>query len=340
MKTDREPKEFQTTLSPADAEALEAVMGRIGSLGANSAAGAGRRAGWGHLPSELALRAGRAEALIRIIGQCPVEEASDDLVARTLTHVAEVRQRERFAQQAQSLVMPAVAFRWSELIAVAAVLLISLSLVWPALERSREEARRAACAGNLSDAGMAIGQYAADNAGLMPRGKTRPNSLWWNTGKKPAADGSVESNSYHLYLLARQHYLHPLTLACPENPYAMRNPSPDAMDWPNPEAVSYSYQNQYTAEPVSLDDVRDLAMLADKNPLFVGANYNRDLLPMSPSDQHGRVGQNILNVTGNVLWSSDPLLEGDNIWLPEDVDPADITGREAPSGPSDSFLVP
>jgi hypothetical protein len=337
MQTDGQPKEFHVTLSPADAEALEAVMSRAESLGQDGKA-AGRQTTWNHLPPDLAQRAGRADALIQLIRQCPAEEPSDDLVRRTLDHVAQVRQRERFAQQAQSLAMPAVAFRWSELIAVAAVLLISLSLVWPALERSRDEARRAACAGNLADAGVAISQYGADNAGMMPRGKTRPNSPWGNTGKKPGADGYVESNSYNLFLLSRRHYLNVDTLACPGNPDALLSATPDMVDWATPETVSYSYQNQYTAEPISLDDVRDLALMADKNPLFTGPIYNRDLMPTSPSDQHGRVGQNILNVAGNVLWSSDPLLRGDNIWLPQGVDPADITGRETPANASDSFL--
>jgi hypothetical protein len=90
-----------------------------------------------------------------------------------------------------------------------------------------------------------------------------------------------------------------------------------------------------------------MALLADKNPLFVprdprfgpGLTYDDRLPETSASPFHRSQGQNVLIGDGHVFWSTRPVLpNGDNIWLAGDL--KRYYGDETPAGPNDSFLVP
>jgi len=281
-----------------------------------------------------------------MIGRCGVDAVPGDLVERTLQRVNEARQRERFARQVESLGgRPGLKFWWSEVAAVAAVVVVGASLLWPALDRVRADARRMACASNLSTAGVALGQYAADFDNTMPRGSIKQGGVWWNVGQQQDRKGRFQSNSAHLYRLVRMRYCDFETLRCPDNPGHV-NCNYSRHDWPSAAAVSYSYQNQHTEHLLRLDLLPNMAILADKNPMFVakpdgkqGLAYREDLSPKSATVFHGGRGQNILTSSGEVLWQVDPVgPNGDNIWLIRGV--REYSGTEAPVQKGDSFLVP
>lgn len=345
------------TLSAADARlidaALEARWRRAGVPQAelvqeDQARPADAKGDVGSAPSPAegsadgAARAAKVESLLKLIGQAPAATPPLDLVQQTMARIDRVHRQERLMLGDQ-MGGPGLQARWAELGTVAAVLIVGFSLMIPALGRMREEARQVACAANLGEAGTALASYAADYNNVLPRRGAQPGAVWWNVGKDVQADGTIESNSAHLYGLVRANYAQPDALNCPDNPHAMRGLSAKHNDWPTARAVSYSYQNQHGRDAIQIDRVPRLALLADKNPLFVTTNapldYRADRQTRAVSPLHGRRGQNILQAGGNALWSPSPVLpNGDNIWLANHVNR--YTGTETPSGPDDSFLVP
>ncbi|NJL31596.1 MAG: hypothetical protein HC898_08170 [Phycisphaerales bacterium] len=327
------------TLSPADAQALDML------LEASPASAA---------PQHNDPRVQQLKQILELLDQHPVMDPSADLTQKVLGKIKEEEQRRELAMQIQSLAAPTVAFRWREMFAVAAVLLMGLSVLWPTLAASREEARRLACQYNLGLTGMAMARYATDHQGLMPRTASLPSASWASVGmshgsadtNRTIANRQQISNPAHLFLLARQGYITPQTMACPDNSQAPQHFAADSTDWPNAPAVSFSYQNQLTPKPLRLDRSPDLAVLADKNPLFVATRHDprlvvfrTDLQPASPSPSHKLRGQNILFASGATLWNDQPVTRsGDNIWTAQGV--RNYIGTESPTHEDDSFLVP
>lgn len=330
-------------LCPADGEVLDALL-EARRRGEDAAVS---------LPPDATPRAQRLTQLLNLLDAMPtVPEADLPPVHSSL--IAQIKHRQQFAAQVQMLseTRPGIGVGWRQVASAAAVFLIGLSLLFPFLERNRAEARRLACAANLGDAGVALAQYAADHQHVLPRGTVRPGAVWWNVGQDPAHEnGVVSSNSAHLYILVRSGLIDADRLACPENSHApLGKMTRQHLDWPSPQAVSYSYQNQYTAEPVRIDRNPHLAVLADKNPLFVvrvnRMTFDTSLPQTTPSKIHGNRGQNVLTAGGSVSWTIRPVLRSpgrggdlDNIWLLRGVQR--YSGTEHPQTPDeDSFLVP
>ena len=279
-------------------------------------------------------------------------DADESLVRRTVATAMDQRQRERFASQvalvADVPVPRGLSASWRQVTAAAAVFVVGFSLMMPAINRTRDAAQVAGCENNLATAGMQLGAYAADHKGTLPRGPV--GDSWIKTGQPDAvtADGRFQSNSAHLYLLIREDYLAPEYLACGGNKAATTTPTvAGQMDWAAPQAVSYSYQNQYGPRPIRLDLARPgLAVLADKNPRFVAQNgklvFDTGSSENAMSRQHRSAGQNILTLDGAARWSDSPVARGDddNVWTKAGFE-GTYVGNEVPTnGNQDSFLVP
>jgi hypothetical protein len=338
MATHDETSSLLVELAPQDARALDAFI-ESRSLGP-------RLTSTGPLPEIEPERAERIDALMELIGQCPVADAPDDLVRGTLQRIKRRRSMDmdatRLRGHGRGVGMPV---RLREIMAVAAMLIVGVSLVLPVLARTRHEALRIACQARLGIVGKAFTQYAANNNGHLPRRYAAPNSRWFNVGWTLSEDGPAKANSANLYLLARGRYVDPATLACPARQGPQQHMTAEMHDWPTLEAVPYSYQNQYAAQASRLENLRPhMAVLADKNPRFVvrnGVNLQHvERMPMHASSRsHRRQGQNVLFVDGAVKWCSSPIMpDGDNIWLARGIDRYD--GTEVPTGPNDAFLVP
>lgn len=296
--------------------------------------------------------AGRAEKMAALLGlldrDAPDEPDAadlDDLTARTLAAVAEDRQRQRFARQVHVFAEPrqTTGVAWRQVMTAAAVFLIGFSLLLPVIDRSRDDAQRRACASGLAGMGGAFGRYAADHDGQLPRrGETAPDAAWWRVGQDPG-----QSNSAHLFILVRQRYVTPDQLACSANEHA---PAAGALtdrhhDFRNYAEVSYSYQNQFRLQPISLDGGA-IALLADKNPLFEindGFSQRSDVAVNTPSVVHGSRGQNVLLNDGHVQWMTRPALDlgdrpADNLWTITGV--KQHVGNETVRSRSENFLAP
>ncbi|HAI11747.1 MAG TPA: hypothetical protein DCM28_08580 [Phycisphaerales bacterium] len=281
------------------------------------------------------------EDMLSNLDHWEVPVAPDSLILSTLDRIDQYEEDQRTSMMFESRRrLPSLPITMPEVAAIAAMILMAISLGLPMLTRHRNDARRFACESNLATAGVAMGHYANDYNGVMPRGDARPGSAWWKVGKE--SDNNIQSNSANLYLLAREHYINPQSLSCPNNEDAPKDLTRDMHDWPEYNAVSYSYQNQYSKKAIKLNQNNQLAVLADKNPLFYADGKNlhhlADFEPNLPSMRHNRQGQNILLASGSVQWSRNPVVRGDNIWLVSGID--DYTGNEAPRSINDAFLVP
>jgi len=232
--------------------------------------------------------------------------------------------------------------RWSDLAAVAAMLMITVSLAMPMLERSRADAQRLAGQSNLHAAAAGFTAYAGAHDGDLPAVKAHRGDSWWHVGRFNE-DGSARSNSAHLFLLIRTRAVDPQDLICPANPHAVADVNPDTeRDWPSAASISFSYQNQFTNDRPKFGRGPTIAILGDKNPLFAPDQYRDNLPADARSPNHADLGgQNVLMNDGTVRWITDPVLQDrrpDNIWHIEGH--TRYTGTETPEDASDTFLVP
>lgn len=288
-------------------------------------------------------RAERVNNLLGLLEHLPAEDAGDLLVERTLQQIREVRQTERAQHDTAAAVEPnGFNIRWNDLLAVAAMVLITMSIAMPMFSHNRANARKVACEANLAMAGVGFSKYAADHQNEMPAVKSRPGDTWWNVNTFDQ-EGYAKSNSAHAFVLIRGGYVDPAALNCPENKHAPIKITIKMRDWPTAQAISFSYQNQFTNRRPKWEGPQTIAVLADKNPLFVSSDHaspNRSTDDLT-SPNHSRLGgQNALLSNGSVRFIRIPVLDnGDNIYHAGQGKPQ-YTGTESPADESDTFLVP
>jgi hypothetical protein len=340
-----QPEPTPATLCPDDAAVLDALL-EARAAGAEN----------GPLPPGAAERAPRLRKLLGLLDHADAQHDQqitdahlDELTTRTLDAVHEQRQRQRFAQQVAIFAEPrrTMGVAWRQVMTAAAVFLIGLSLLLPVLNKVDADAKRTQCASNLQAVGAGFGSFAEQHQGQMPR-YAQQAPAWWRVGQGDA-QRPVASNSANLYLLVRGGFVQADLLNCPANEHAPEKGEMTArdFDYPSHQAVSFSYQNQ-SGQPIRFDQVAAVAILADKNPLFVikpGQFATRvDLTTAAPSVVHGKRGQNVLVGNGSVTWTVRPIMqraddgEADNIWTVRGI--TTYSGDETPADPQDSFLVP
>lgn len=179
----------QIDLSPADDDAFEALV----SAGFDAE----------RVTSRMRARARRHAGLLSVLS-VPVSGSPDEretLISKTLACVqaeidsGDARRRVSSAGDAASV------RRWSlsNLVSVAAVLLIGSAVVWPMMAAQREVGRRLSCEAGLLAAARGFGAYAGGNRDALPQATdSEAGRVWWRVGSNPE-----ESNSANLYVLFR-----------------------------------------------------------------------------------------------------------------------------------------
>jgi len=335
-------------LSPADEDALEALV----QAGMNPAQVAG------------GMRS-RAEAQLRILSLLDVPSPADHAAQRDALIDRSMRliDRESLAQQQRMVVRQpgerasrSRTWRPSDLISVAAVLLVGAAVLWPVMSQVRESARRTACLGNIASLASAFSTYSNDHRESLPMASASLGGLpWWNVGRNVA-----ESNSANLYTLRRAKYAQLDSLACSGNSNAVTScDDANKTDWDRFEDVSYSFLNLFgrpgAATGSVWHSVRPVVLLADRSAVVVRARAGAlwiDVTENSPN--HSRSGQTVLLSDGSAKFLHSPDFEGDNIWLPVSIEDAlrrsaqlqrggraePLRGIETPSSATDIFLCP
>jgi len=293
---------------------------------------------------EARARAERIDNLLGLLHHLPAEDASDLLIERTLEQIRQARQAEIAQRDSAAAVAEPNGFgiRWNDLLAVAAMVLITMSIAMPMFSHNRANARKVACEANLATAGLGFSKYAADHQNEMPAVKSRPGDTWWNVNTFDK-DGYAKSNSAHAFVLIRGGYVKPTDMDCPENQRGPIKITIRMNDWPTAQAASFSYQNQCTNNRPKWNGPQTIAVLADKNPLFVSTDRSgkvRATDHLTSPNHHRLGGQNALLSNGSVQFIRIPVLNnGDNIYHAGQGKPQ-YTGTESPADESDTFLVP
>lgn len=326
-------------LSDQDADALELLVAH----------------GWDarKVPSAVRARAERQAQLLSLLNakSAPAQASSADaLVQATLARI----QAESTAQTRRyRLHEPAAAQRRSlkltDIAAIAALLIVAVSVAWPAMSSVRQKAQQTACFGNFATIGQALAQYAQKSNDSLPMASASiAGTTWWNVGKPE------QSNSANLFNLVPGGFLKPQQMACCGNACAKTCEFTDhCRDWHSIEQVSYSFQNLFARERPTFNGDNNQVVLADRNPAVLRAARGERVIYINEnSPNHKGQGQNLLYLDGHARWATTPYLtnSGENIWLPRSVETAiaklqgsaeasPFKGVEEPEK-ADVFLIP
>lgn len=244
-------------------------------------------------------------------------------------------------------------WRLADALSIAAMLLIGVSVLWPALNFVGDQRQLSACRSNLGEVASAMGLYAGNHRDQFPVATAGigGGTPWWNVSpQKP------QSNSANLYTLARTKYAKLSDLACAGNPNADRGDvKAETYDWSDLNSISFSYQIMGEKRPNwyrTQCEPAKVVVLSDRSPVVRRAVAGQPIDPLENSSNHGGRGQYVLHADGSVAWMSSPERScGDNIWLPraleimlKQVAHIERTGRlegfEMPEDAMDSFVGP
>lgn len=307
------------------------------------------------VPAAMRPRAERQAQLLAVLdagGAGAAQESSDRLVHATLSRISSdtTAQSRRFRIHEPSA--PARrSIRLADLGAIAALLLVAVSVAWPALTSVRQKAQQSACFGNLGAIGQALGMYGQQSNSSLPMASASiAGNTWWNVGKPE------QSNSANLFTLARTGFTkHQQMACCGCRESKSCRFTEDCQDWSNIDQVSYSFQNLFTSNRPTLDSAAPFVVLADRNPAVLRAARGERVIYINEnSPNHNRNGQNLLFSDGHSEWHTTPVMaSGDNIWLPRSIEQliakaqggkplsqtGPLKGVEEPA-PADVFLCP
>ncbi|NUQ67365.1 MAG: hypothetical protein HUU18_03665 [Phycisphaerales bacterium] len=265
-------------------------------------------------------RAQAIEALGSLIAETPAPAGRADLAERTFSRVLNA------ARPAPIPIGRATTsrFRMADLVSVAAMLLIGVSLLWPMIAAGRDRAQRLACASNFGTVASALGVYANDFSDALPTATASFGGSWIEVGKDP-----TRSNSANLFTLARADYASIESLTCPGYEKACRKVNcRKVMDWPQLDAVSYSYQVMGPRPRLRHTMDATAPILSDRSPVVLRAVAGQVIYPNENSPNHGGKGQGVLRNDGSLVWLSTPHLEKDNIWLPAIIEQALVVAQD------------
>ncbi len=287
--------------------------------------------------------------------------SSDDLVSRTLGAIQSHIDAEESSFEFAGAGRGTFTGRWSDLISLAAMLLIVGSITMPILSAVRSKSQKEMCLNNMHANANAFGLYAGANRDMLPMatagfgssggssaGSSTESSTWMDVGSTPE-----RSNSSNLFTLVRTKNADLDDLACPSNPNALTGePDPDAWDWNSIKEISYSYRIMPPGgmKATAAGQPVRVVLLADRSPVVLRISEGKPVIPEANSPNHNASGQHMLMLDGATQWTTSPVInDQDNIWLPRQIEQVIhtarskiglIKGSELPEGPTDAFVGP
>ncbi len=248
-----------------------------------------------------------ALSLLRKLEAYPVKEPDALLVDATMALIA---REERARRDRMEIHTPAWGKRtqWADFGAVAAVALIATGVGWPIAQRMRAAALEQNCANNLRTVGSSIAAYAVDHRGNLPA--TASLGGLFETPTTSKLDWSNYEHSGHLLLLERNGYAKHDSLHCP---------ACSAL----PACGTFSFRVPNAKTPFRLQAMGRTPLVADANPIIhmrrVGNKAQLTTTASQCSLNHEQRGQNVLFADVSIIWLVNPVINGDNIYLPDGV---------------------
>ena len=229
-----------------------------------------------------------------------------------------------------------------ELLAVAASVTIILTIVVPGFGKASALAQKSACANNLKQIGMALGQYGFDNRQQLPfvsQAGARAN--WLREG---AAGVRRFHNSRNRFALLAQGYIGDAAeFICPADRLGVVMAYDDLSpfgDFAESRNCSYDSQIMFGGGR-TLSAHPQMVEVADSNPIFDSPRGTASESSQVNSIVHGGLsGQNVLRSDLSVSWATSPNVgvHNDNIWQIGGRPQYD--GSELPHLATDSFMIP
>ena len=241
----------------------------------------------------------RAKSILNMLGLLdayPVEDASETLIDATIARIDQYEAQRSARMQIHTPQLETTKqgfrFRMPDLIGVAAMVLVTVSVFMALSNSARNQSFNNECASNMAMVGRGIFDYALEHNGYTPTEQaTEVASLF----------GGIIPERTDAELLAEQGYCKHHHLNCPGH---------------GGEGGGFSYQTQ-SAE--SWDEIlkqgKVFFLLSDRNPILDKLLANQEHNPLTPSPSHGALGQNHLRDDGSIVTGAAPVFGGDLIWI-------------------------
>lgn len=134
-------------------------------------------------------------------------------------------------------------FTLIELLVIVAILAILISLLLPALSKSREITKTALCLSNISQINKALNVYTSSNSGFLPRAANRNHDAWPSMIDPFLGGGEFQGPTH-----TTRSKMSPIWTSCPNSINDLRDPAyfrdsdyagifPSSFDWPASIAI-------------------------------------------------------------------------------------------------------
>lgn len=243
---------------------------------------------------------------------------------------------------------------WGDLAAVAAVIVLLVGVVLPALGLARQKHWQNRCQSNMADIHGGLTRYVSENDGQLPKVASTLGSPWWKVGYQGAEN---YSNTRGAWLLVKQGYVPLAAFSCPGRRDERQGQIDAAMiqnynDFPGRASMHFSMR-VCCPESGTKGLSQRMEIFADRNPIseefpsdyskpFPGLRLNAELLTVNSRNHNGR-GQNALFCDGSVEFTRQRHTRAskDDIYtLAEMSDGSEVRGCEVPSCEKDTFMAP
>jgi hypothetical protein len=299
------------------------------------------------------------QSILRLLDSMVDEACPEELSQRTLDRLKQAKQSNQENQKeiisAERAPQPTIKVdfwrQFTQVAAVAAIVLFLASVSIPSLKMAREKYYLSRCQTQFNNIYQGLVSYTAD----FERGPTinmTSGSPWWKVGYQGEEN---YSNTRAVWLLSRHGYVEPEKFVCPARPKSRQvdysNVNPGTLyDFPGRAYIDYS--SRVCCENQSRMPSGKMVLMADMNPLSerIPTDHSKSLKIrldesiLNPNSiNHGRRGQNVLLYDGSVGFNKTRYLrssQDDFFSLVNMTYGSEISGCELPSSDKDAFLAP
>ncbi len=298
------------------------------------------------------------QSILNPLNSVTGEPCPEDLAERT---IARLKTAQQSGQNDLEELIPAEAEQqtiridfwrqFTQVAAVAAIVLFLASVSVPSLKMAREKYYLGRCQAQFNNIYQGLASYTADYES-PPTIVTTNGSPWWKVGYQGQEN---HSNTRVVWLLPRYGYVEASKFLCPARPkgrkvnYSTVQPS-KLYDFPSRDYIDYSSrvcrENQRRALSEEMVLMADVNPLTERIPTDHASSFKITLdesILNTNSINHGRRGQNVLLYNGsvgfnrarNLRTSEDDFFSTRNMTYG-----SEIVGCELPSSDKDAFLAP